>query len=84
MSWAVNKPGGLTPVDKAGFVKRWTKSAIERGAEGTCRGDILYDLPLDSRFPGCVKSPVNHCRWDELASFRHLMRLRGKNFGMAA
>lgn len=26
MSWAVNKPGGLTPVDKAGFVKRWTNS----------------------------------------------------------
>ncbi len=33
---------------------------------------------------GCAKGPVDRCRWDESASFRHLMSLSGRKLGIAA
>ncbi len=33
---------------------------------------------------GCVKSPVDRCRWGEPAFFRHPMSLSGRKLGIAA
>jgi len=34
--------------------------------------------------PGCVKSPVDCCRWDESASFHRPVSLSGRKLGIAA